>query len=215
MKKMEPKNYVANGRTIMKINKMENNNTSQDKIVKRVNILATLFIVGVVLLFFIFTDPKYILNRQKDAYNDWRGKTEKLLSKKTIDFYNYLFYEHDFDKCSELVIPGRKDQLAKIFEVEDGYKNLDKDSIEFEIFYFDDCCNYKNYKYDRTAEIGVNVWLNNNDIESDEKWPITLDVTYLRKDNKWLIYSFDVLHFYEEDRTKKVCHKDVFYYEDL
>ena len=118
---------------------MENNNTFHDKteeelvderlenqrrsvMVKRVNILATLFIVGLVLFIFIFTDPKYIFNRQKDEYYDWRGKTEILLSKKTIDFYNYLFCEHDFDKCSELVIPGRKDELAKIFEVEDGYK---------------------------------------------------------------------------------------------
>lgn len=210
---------------------MENNNTFQDKteeelvderlenqrrsvLVKRVNILATLFIVGVVLFIFIITDPKYIFNRQKDAYYDWREKTEFQLSIQTIEFYNYLFCEHDFDKCSELVIPGRKDELAKIFEVEDGYKNLDKDSIEFEIFYFDDGCNYKNYKYDRPAEIGVNVWLNNDDIESDEEWPITLYVTFLRKDNKWLIKYFDVLHFYEEDGTKKVCHKWTNYYRD-
>ena len=210
---------------------MENNNTFQDKteeelvderlknqrrsvIVKRLIILAVIFVIGVGLFIFIYTDPQNVLNRKIDAYLDWRLKTENLLSKKSIDFYNNLFYEHDFDKCSELVIPGRQDELAKIFEVEDGYINLDKDSLEFEIVSFDDHCTYKTYKNDRHAEIGVNVWLNNDNIESDEEWPITLYVSFLRVDNKWLIQRYDVLHFYEEDGTQKVCHKWTNYYRD-
>ena len=147
-----------------------------------ITISILLAALAVVVFFFIYTDPENVRKRQY-----------KMLSKKAIDFYNNLFFEHDYDKYYESIAPERRDgsHYKNAFEyMMNNYENLDYSDITYEV------TDYR-IDNDKNIKLYIEYQLNISNLDPDIDFPRVMPITLVKENKKWYVFDFARVAYYE------------------
>ena len=182
----------------IKSNKREKSNKRKYKESKNIGIKGYLLAIAITIAGTIFPFLISFCSNKIDEYKaEVKQKREEKIYAEVKDipyeFYDNVFFEHDYDKYYESIAPERRDEshYKYVFEyMMKNYENLDYSDITYEV---------TDYRIDNDKKIKLYIeyQLNISNLDPDIDFPGVMSITLVKENKKWYVLDFARVAFYE------------------